>query len=273
MATIRFGFQTYTWQMSYARFQGRVPHILDVVAKAGGAGFEPEICMLGDYAIAPERLADELSQRQLQLGGLAYVADWRHTRETDDEKVSADRAMEFVLKFPAARFLLCQMPGKDRTRLVERQKNCLACINAVARRAADKGLIASFHPNSPPGSLFRVRSDYDRLLNGVDAAVLGFTPDSGHMAKGGMDPLDMVKTYRPLVRHLHFKDISQDRHWVEMGRGVTDFPAIVSHLAVTDFDGWIMVEDESHRAESDPDAVTLENGQYIRKSLLKVAQQ
>jgi len=140
----------------------------------------------------------------------------------------------------------------------------------VAKRAADKGLITTVHPNSPPGSLFRIRSDYDQLMDGMDKAVLGWTPDTGHIAKGGMDPLDMIKTYRPLVRHLHFKDISQDKDWIEMGRGVTDFPAIVSYLTSTGFDGWIMVEDESRRAESDPDLVTIENGDYIRRRLMGI---
>ena len=106
------------------------------------------------------------------------------------------------------------------------------------------------------------------LMDGLDSSVVGFAPDFGHIAKGGMNPVQTLEKYLPLVRHVHFKDMSAAGDWVEMGRGVIDFPTIVTRLCNSGYDGWILVEDESARAENDPDAVTLENGEYLRKSLL-----
>ena len=60
MSTIRFGFEAYTWQMSVHDYRGRIGHIIDVISRAGGAGFEAEVYMLGDYASSPARLAEEL---------------------------------------------------------------------------------------------------------------------------------------------------------------------------------------------------------------------
>jgi inosose dehydratase len=267
----RFGCQTYSWQMSGETYRGRVPNILDVVARAGMNGLEAETCMLGDYYDDPEAMARELSARGVELTGVCLVADWLSPRETAQERADADRLMAYLSHFPGAMVYLGQMPGSDRGNLAERQRNALACMHEVARRAVDAGLDCAFHPNSPAGSIFRTREDYATLIDGLDEKLVGFAPDAGHIAKGGMDPVEIFSTYRPLIRHVHFKDIDEDGTWVEMGRGVIDFPAIVSHLAGTGYDGWIMIEDESARAERDPDAVTLENGEYIREALLPAA--
>ncbi|HEY3324314.1 MAG TPA: sugar phosphate isomerase/epimerase family protein [Planctomycetota bacterium] len=265
---IHFGFQTYTWQMSYEKYRGRVGHILDITRKASLAGFESEVCMLGDYEKAPQRLADELSQRDLKLAAICYVADWRGAKETDAERAAADHTIQYVKTFPGTLLALCQMPGKDRNDLRERQNNALACVNAIARRAADQGIASAFHPNSPPGSVFRTQEDYNLMLSGLDAKVVGFVPDTGHIARGGMDPLTLMKSCRPLIKHVHFKDISAQGGWVPMGQGVTHYPAIVSWLAQTNYAGWIMIEDESPDAQVDPDAVALANGRYIHSRLL-----
>jgi len=267
MAKIRLGCQTYTWQMSYEKYRGRLDHIIGVMAKAGFSGVEPEVCMLGKYD-DPSLLAAELKKNNVELGALCYVADWRQPKETAEEKGEADKAMAFIKHFPGTMLALCQMPGKGRSNLKERQANVIACVNEVSRRAQGQGIACAFHPNSPPGSVFRTAEDYEVLMDGLDQSVVGFAPDVGHIANGGMDATAIMKKYRSVIRHVHFKDISRDGKWIEMGRGIIDFPGIVSHLRETGYDGWIMVEDESAKAESDPDAVTLENGTYVREKLL-----
>ena len=53
-----------------------------------------------------------------------------------------------------------------------------------------------------------------------------------------------------------------------MGLGVIDFPRIVTRLRDTGYGGWIMIEEESVEAETDPDAATQKNGEYLRQTLL-----
>jgi len=177
------------------------------------------------------------------------------------------RAFAYLKHFPGAVLALCQMPGKDQSALAQRQKNCLSCCNEIGRRAAEAGIAAAFHPNSPAGSVFRVEEDYKVLLDGLDAKAVGFAPDAGHIAKGGMNVVEIFRRYRPAIRHVHFKDMAADGTWAEMGRGVIDFPTIVADLHQGCYAGWIMVEDESPRAEVDPDLVTDENGRYVTRAL------
>ena len=78
-----------------------------------------------------------------------------------------------------------------------------------------------------------------------------------------MDPLEIIRTYREKVVHMHFKDMARDGSWQSMGEGCIDFPGIVRFMDQTGYDGWIMVEEESDKAKVDPDAVTLANGKYV----------
>jgi inosose dehydratase len=268
MSQIRFGCQFYTWQMSGDRYVGKLPHILGVVSRAGFAGIEPETCMLGSYYDDPLALRDVVDEHGLLLSAITLVCDWAGPIETEEERREADYLLDYMQLFPDAHLMLCQMPGEDRSNLRQRQENAIACIHAVAARAADKDIVASFHPNSPPGSVFRTEEDYRHLLDSLDSRLLGFASDSGHIAKGGMDVMEILKTYRELIRHVHFKDITATGDWAPMGTGVMEFPQIVGMLRDTGYAGWIMVEEESASAESDPDSATSRNGRYLKRTLL-----
>jgi len=265
MCAIQYGCQTYTWQMSYEKYSQRLDHIMNVVAESGLAGIEAEVCMLGPYNQDPARLAADLQEKGLELAAICLVCDWLSPRETDAEKAEADRVIAMLQShFPGTLLALCQMPQDDRSNLQERRSNCISCSNAIGRRAADSGIRTVFHPNSPGGSVFRSAEDYKILMDGLETSVVGYAPDAGHIAKGDMDPVAIFEEYAPVIQHVHFKDMQEDGVWAEMGEGCIDFAGIVSVLEQHNYQGWIMVEDESPRAEVDPDAVTRANGEYLK---------
>jgi inosose dehydratase len=82
-----------------------------------------------------------------------------------------------------------------------------------------------------------------------------------------MDPLDIVRTYRDRVDHLHVKDFAADGSWAATGTGVVDIRGVLSFLTATGYDGWVTMEDESPDAERDPDTAVLRNGDYVREIL------
>lgn len=265
---ISIGFQTYTWQMSYEKYRDQLDQILAAVKEAGGTGIEPEVCMLGRYTDAPVALREALDGQGLRLGALCLALAWQHSEETAEERAEADRVIAYLKHFPNTVLTLVQLPGKDRSDLARRQANALVNINAVARRASEQGIACAYHPNSPSGSLFRVEEDYKVLLNGMDTRYCGYAPDTGHIAKGGMDVEAIFRTYRTMIKHVHFKDMSvSDSSWTALGQGSIDHVGIMRYLNETGYDGWVMVEEESKGAEADPDGVTLQNGIYIREVL------
>ncbi len=270
MSQIKFGCQFYTWQMSGDLYAGKLPEILNIVKPAGFAGIESEPLMLGPYYDDPSTLKDILAQFNLHLGAIAFVCDWANPDETEQERTEAERVFRYAKSFPETHLVLVQMPGQDRSNLRQRQENLISCVNAVAARAVDQGLSCSYHPNSPDGSVIRIEDDYKILLDALDSSVVGFAPDTGHIARGGMDVVKILKTYRPLIKHVHFKDITTSGGWTAMGAGIIDFPGIVTMLRDTGFAGWIMIEEESPEAEVDPNTATTKNGEYLRRSLLPI---
>lgn len=266
MHDIRLACETYTWQMPGEQYKGKLEHIMEVASRAGYKGIEPDSSFL-HHLSDPALMKQALDQYALELAVFCYVEDWRNPKETEAERKRADEWIRFMEHFPKSIFLLVQMPGQDRENLQERQQNLLSCVNEIAKRAADRGIECSYHPNSPMGSIYRTEEDYKILLNGLDRSVIGYTPDVGHIAKGGMDPLSIVKEYHELVNCIHYKDMYEDGRWALMGEGVIDFLEITNYLKYIDFKGWIVVEDEGDEAITQPDLVALKDGQYNKRVL------
>jgi len=266
MSNIRLACETYTWQMPGETYKGKLEHIMGVARSAGFSGIEPETSFLVDLE-QPEKMREALDKHQLQLTALCHVEDWRGKKETELEKRNADKWIKFLAHFPETIYLMVQMPGIDRKDLRERQMNLLSCVNAIAERATDQGIECSYHPNSPSGSVYRTREDYHRLLDGLKHNWIGYTPDIGHIAKGEMDPLEIIKEYRSVVNLVHYKDMHEDGSWAATGDGAIDMKEITQYLLDSDYSGWIVMEDECDRAITDPDGLTADDGVYIADHL------
>lgn len=264
--SIRLACETYTWQMPGEQYKGKLEHILAICQQAGFAGIEPETSFL-HHLEDPFLLKEALNQYGMELASLCVVEDWLHPEETAVERYRSEKWIQLMAHFPQSILLLVQMPGKDRSNLAERQTNLLSCVNAFAKRAAEKGIICSYHPNSPEGSVFRTEADYEILLDGLDPEVIGYCPDVGHIAKGGMDPLAIIQRYRSRVNLVHYKDMFADGNWAPTGEGVIDFVGITGYLLESGYSGWIVMEDECDETITNPDGVTKKDSIYIGKML------
>lgn len=270
MHKIRYGCQTYPWKMNQVKFEGDLPHIARVTAQAGFEGLESEICMLGDYFNDPHKAKEILDQNGIVLAALVLSQSWKGTCETEEEKALSDKAIAFLELFPKAKLMVSHhaKPGdrpEDPQALKERRENLLRCMGSVADRAGEQGIVTMFHPNSSINSLFRTREDYDALFEMLPKTYVGYAPDIGHIVNGGMDPMEILKESRSLIRHVHFKDRIAHNSWAVMGEGTIDYPAIIQYLKDSGYAGWIMVEDESPKAEADSDAVVMTDGAYMSR--------
>jgi inosose dehydratase len=248
------------------QYKGKLEHIMHIIAQAGLEGIEPETSFL-QHLEDPLQMKEALAKYNLELPVLCVVEDWLHAEETPAEKERAQKWIDFLSHFPDCMLLMVQMPGKDRKHLKERQDHLLACVNAFAKRAVDAGITCSYHPNSPQGSIFRTETDYEILLNGLDASCIGYCPDVGHIAKGGMKPRAIMEQYRDLINLVHYKDMYEDGTWAATGEGSIDFINITKDLIDNHYNGWIIMEDECDACITDPDGVTLKNRDYIDEVL------
>lgn len=121
------------------------------------------------------------------------------------------------------------------------------------------------------------------FLELTDPQVVGLCFDTGHYAFGGGDPLQGLRQHRSRIWHVHFKDCepniaarSRAEGWeyfktvgqgvyCELGKGMVDFPAIVAELRTTDYDGWIVVEQDVLPGMGAPLESAKRNREYLHR--------
>lgn len=264
----RFGSEVYTWFMSGngTTHQGRLGHMIEIIAQAGFTGIQPIFTWMGDLVDA-DRLATKLQEQGIELAALALALDWNGIEESDNERIIADNAIGLLEHFPGAVLNTVQIPT-GRHQLEERRRSLVNIVNTVSRRASDKGIPCSFHPNSPHTSIIRTQEDYQVVLESLDTTVTGWTPDVGHIINGGMDPLAKMQEYASLINHVHYKDWNGEPEFALMGKGKVELLAITQWLKDIKYNGWIICEDEGMEALEDPDFVTLHDGRWIMNELI-----
>jgi inosose dehydratase len=265
--TIKFGCHGSTWELDYDKETDYLDHIIDVVSKSGFKGIDVQVALLGRYKDSPERLKEKLDSKGIELAALTLPFSWESDKESEEEKGKADYYIEYLKRFPNALLNVPSRVGPNRNHLLKRQREIISCANALGKRAYDNGVIASFHPASPATSYFRYEEDYTLLFEELDTRYIGYTPDAGHIAAGGMNAVDIIRKYLPIIKHVHFKDCSIKFEWEKMGRGDVDFPAIVQMLKDYGYKGWIMVEEETPEADINPDKVIFDISDYVEENL------
>ena len=282
MSKIKFGSQVYTWFMQGTGkgYDNKLDHMIKVASEAGFTGIEPMVLEISESALGcgkywlgdfcdPIKLKDTLQEHSMELCGLALVCAWDNEEETPEERAAADFTMDMLKHFPGAMLGTVTLPSGRAHDLQRRRLNIARNINNVSTRATDLGLKCSYHPNSPPASLVRTQYDYDVVLSSLDPAVTGWTPDVGHIIRGGMDVIETLNKWQHLVNHIHYKDYNGmgPEPWAQMGTGHLDFHKITEWLTLRNYEGWIVCEDEAHIAVDDPDGVTMQNGVWCKENL------
>ncbi|MEC8824230.1 MAG: sugar phosphate isomerase/epimerase [Verrucomicrobiota bacterium] len=281
MANIKFGSEVYTWFMQDTGkgYDNKLDHMVKIISQAGFTGIEPMVLEISESALGcskywmgdfidPIKFKDVLEEHNVELAGLALICGWDNEEETPEERAAADFTIDFLKHFPGAMLGTVTLPS-GRHDLQKRRLNVARNINRVSQRGVDAGLVCSYHPNSPPASLVRTQYDYDVVLSSLDPSVTGWTPDVGHIIRGGMDVIETMNKWQHLVNHIHFKDYSGNgpEPWAQMGTGKLDFHRITEWLTLRHYEGWIICEDEAHIAVEDPDSVTLQNGEWCKENL------
>jgi inosose dehydratase len=132
---------------------------------------------------------------------------------------------------------------------------------ANAERAAALVRAAGFEPtfHHHAGTFVESPDEIDRFLRDVD---IDLTLDTGHLVIAGGDPLDALRRWGGRINHLHLKDVDRDvlrsviaggggmrEVWssgafVAFGRGSIDLDAVMTAVDESDFDGWLVVEQD-----------------------------
>jgi inosose dehydratase len=130
----------------------------------------------------------------------------------------------------------------------------VAGLNEMSKAVTDAGIVAALHQHT--GTCIESRDEVYAVLEAVDTKYVKFGPDVGQLAKGGSDPVKVVKDFLPLIRHVHFKDWNGGPYWSEycpLGQGKVDLRAVLALLEQAQELKIVMVElDPSANAPMTP---------------------
>jgi inosose dehydratase len=154
-------------------------------------------------------------------------------------------------------------------------------FNEIGRRMTDLGMKFGIHAHL--ASKFETRQDVDAILELTDPRHVWFVLDTGHITMGGMDPVELTRTYVSRIIEYHMKDTGPENRggykgpplkpgtyntapenviFYELGKGGVDFPAILALLAKNNWKGWCTVE-------LDRTTTTAQNSANISKKYLE----
>lgn len=117
-----------------------------------------------------------------------------------------------------------------------------------------------------------------QVLDGTNPKYVHWCADVGHLTAMGFDAVTVVKTYFSRLRVSHWKDfdphLSAPKYlgheargdFVELGKGVVDFPSLTAFLLSKGWEGWTMIELDRTRLRSVRTSA-LEMEQYVKGAL------
>ena len=147
------------------------------------------------------------------------------------------------------------------------QSDIIAALNEICKAVSDVGIVPALHQHT--GTCIESRDEVYAVLEAVDTRYVKFGPDVGQLAKGGVDPVKVVKDFLPLIRHVHLKDWNGGPHWAEycpLGEGKVNLPAVLDLLEQSAEMKVIMVElDPSRNPPHTPLETATISKAYLKK--------
>lgn len=193
--------------------------------------------------LADEHLA--ALKAKLQASGIravnAYFGDIGKTEE-DTRKL-------FVLAKKLGLRGLTGEPPADRFDLVERmvkEYDVQLCFHNHAKNP-DKPQYRNWDPGYLMG-----------LMQGRDPR-MGFSVDTGHIIRSGMDPVAYLQTVKGRVHSVHLKDVKEAKYGspdLLYGLGVGNIPAVLEELKKQGFKGHVGVEFDTVSPQVEQDVKT-----------------
>lgn len=264
--TMKFGCQTFTWEMLGAKWSGGPDDLLRAIADGGYSGIEITDTMIGAYAARPKDFAASLADVGLSLVSFAFGSDSGFTEPSliEGDLEAARRWVEFAAHFPDALVSMGSATVMSEGTRAQKFDVAAEVYNRATEIGRQAGVTVAVHPSSHHNTLLFTRADYDEIFARLDPNV-GWVPDTGHILRGGQVMEATLRAYLDRIRYVHLKDVDSKGIWAMLGAGSCDIAQVIATVAEAPlFTGWIVVEEESDTAAADPAGAVRVNLQTLR---------
>lgn len=234
-----------------------------VLAEMAGMGMTAtELGAPGFLPTDPDEVKAELAAYGMTLmGGFTPVVlhDPAQRQATIDSATATARLFQ---RAGATKFISAVVQDMDwsipRSLTGDEQRHMAEMFRVIDEICGEHGLQQVLHPHVQ--TLVETSDDVNRVLDTCD---VNWCLDTGHMAIGGIDPVQFAKESMERVGHVHLKDVRLDMVapvlrretslmaatqaglFTPLGQGDVDIKGVVEALEAAGYRGWYVIEQDT----------------------------
>jgi inosose dehydratase len=237
---IHFGYAAITWN-------GNDRQAIDDISALGFPGIQLRSNCIEEFNNDPAVVRDLLQKHNLKFVALSS-GGLRIDSPAAEELAKHTAHAKFIHDAGGLYLQVTDDRPKDRAITADDQKKLGQLMTELGKRIADLGVSLGYHNHM--GSLGERPDELDRILAATDPRYAKLELDVAHYYQGGGDPAKAIEKYSDRLLFLHIKDVDPTPaanghgsfHFIELGRGKVDLPAVFAALQKVKFSGWAIVE-------------------------------
>ncbi|ROS32255.1 TIM barrel protein [Amycolatopsis thermoflava] len=204
-----------SWGVWFAQDEQQVPHtrFLDELVQAGYEWLE--LGPFGYLPTDPRQLADELGERGLKVSGGTTFGALHRPDQWDDMLATTRKVAELTAAAGAHHLVYIPPMYRDEKTGAYTESPELTAEQwaSFGRRADELGRILLetydvrlvLHPHAD--SHIQTQPEIERYLNESDARYANLCLDTGHVAYGGGDAVDLIRRFGERIGYVHIKQM------------------------------------------------------------------
>ena len=234
-----------------------------VLAEMSGLGLPAtELGAPGFLPTDPAEIKEELAEFNMTLMGGFTPLVLHNASERDATIAEATRVAKLFQAAGATKFVTAVVQDANWSEpeklSVDQHKHLIEMFGVVDEICEAHGLDQVLH--SHVQTLVETKDDVNRVLDECD---VHWCLDTGHLAIGGVDPVEFAKEAFDRVGHVHLKDVNmslvpqvlsreitlmaatQAGLFTPLGQGDVDIAGVISALESRGYDGWYVIEQDT----------------------------
>lgn len=274
---LRLGSAPDSWGVWFPEDEFQLPwtRFLDELAEAGYEWLE-----LGPYGYLPtdpQVLTDEVGKRGLKVSGGTVFGNLHRPELWDQMHATVSKVAELTASQGAKHVVFIPPMFRDEKTgafsddpewTAEQWKTVHATANRIGKEMfEDHGVKIALHPHAD--TQIMTQDQIETFLDGTDPNYISLCLDTGHVAYGGGDNIDLIRRYAERIGYVHIKQMDPDvlrqvndealgfgeavkrGVCVEPPAGVPNPADIVAELSDLDAELFVIVEQDLYPCEPD----------------------